>query len=122
MFSARTWLVAIAGLFALSGLAVGLWGDGRGQDAQTVGAWAFFPLYIFTYLWMKADARERSGQCPPGATPLIVGVYPLAVLYHLIATRPGWRKATAVLGFLGFVALILMLNSVTTYVGHLIAT
>jgi small neutral amino acid transporter SnatA (MarC family) len=80
----------------------------------------FLPLYAFTYLWMKADARERARQCPPGATPLIVGFYAIAVLYHLIATRPGLRKATAVLGFLGFVVLVLIVHSLATYIGSLL--
>jgi hypothetical protein len=116
------WLFALAGLLTLSGLIAGVWSDGSGANAQGAAALAVFPIYIFTYLWMKADARERATQCQPGATPLIVGLYPIAVLYHLIATRPGWRKAVAALWFLGFVALLAVLNSIATYVGHLLAT
>lgn len=121
MIHSHTWLIAIAGLFVLSGFAAGIWSGGSAENAQTAVALAVLPTYVLTYLWMKADARERAAQCPPGATPLIVGLYPIAVLYHLIATRPGWDKAIATLRFLGYAVLVMALHSVATYAGYLVA-
>ena len=44
------------------------------------------------------------------------------LLYHVIATRSGWSKLTALLGLLGFAALLGVLNSLATYLGSLLAT
>lgn len=122
MIRARTWLFVIAGLFASSGFVAGLLSAGIGENHSYAGAAVLMPIYVLTYLWMKADAREHAVQCPPGATPLIVGLYPLAVPYHLIATRPGWRKAVALLWLAGFSALVVALNSLATYCGYCLAT
>jgi hypothetical protein len=118
---ARTCLLAIAGLYTLSGLAAGLLSKESSESAQAAATLVFLPIYVFTYLWMKADACETASRCPPGATPLIVGLYPLAVPYHLLATRTGWRKAISLLWFLGFVLLAIALNTAAAYAGFLLA-
>ena len=118
MISARAWLFSIAGMSALSGLVGGLSTSdqpGSGENAATL---IFLPIHVLTYLWMKADSREMATPSPPGATPLIVGLYPVAVPYHLIATRTGWGKATAMLWLLGFVVLLMALNVLTSWLGY----
>lgn len=122
MIRARTWLFSIAGLSAASGLVAGLLSDESGESALGASFLLLLPIYVLTYLWMKADALERSRDCPPGATPLIVGLYPIAVPYHLLATRSGWRRALALFWFLGFVVLVLVLNSLSAYAGYLLVT
>jgi len=119
---ARTWLLAIAGLSTLSGLVAGLLSVEDAESSQGAAFLAFLPIYVLTYLWMKADARERATQCPPGAIPLIVGLYPLAVPYHLLATRLAWRKGTALLWFLGFVSLAFVLNAAAACAGYFLAS
>ena len=103
MVRARTWSFAIVLLFLSSGLALGGLSDEDTDAALSLSLLVALLLYVLTYLWMKADARERSTPSPPGAAPLIVAMYPLAIPYHLLATRRGWRRGAALLQFLCFV-------------------
>lgn len=122
MTSAHKWAVAIAILFTVGGFFAGLVSDGAAGGAEAISGLIVVPLYVLTYLWMKADARERVTSPPPGATPLVVGLLPVAVPYHLIATRRGWRKATALIWLFGFVALNLTLYVAGAYAGVLLTT
>ena len=109
MIRARSWAIAIVVLYASSGLVVGSVGGGEYELQVAAVSAITFPLYVFTYLWMKADARERGTASPPGAIPLVVGLFPVAVPYHLVATRRGWRKGLALL-LLVFLFAVLEIN------------
>jgi hypothetical protein len=87
-----------------------------------LGALIVPPLYVLTYLWIKADSRERATSSPPGAIPLVVGLFPVAVPYYLIATRRGWRKGVSLLWFAGFLLALLVLNGLSAVAGGWLAT
>ena len=53
---------------------------------------------------------ERATATPPGATPLLVVLYPLAVPYYLLGTRRGWWRGVALLWFVGFVVLAVLVQ------------
>jgi len=122
MIRARSWLMVIAGMFAASGFIAGLLSRDDDGSAEFAAMLPVFSIHVLTYLWMKADAREIAIPSPPGATPLIVGLYPVAVPYHLIATRSGWRKAIAMCWMLAFVAVTLALNALATYLGYFLVS
>ena len=122
MVSARTWTFAIILLYTLGGLIVGLAGSSAYESELAFGAIVVVPLYVLTYLWMKADSRERSTPTPPGALPLVVVLLPIAVPYYLVATRRSWRKATALVWLVGFIAIVLALSIFATEAGTWLAT
>lgn len=110
MVRARSWVIAIVLLYALGGLVAGSFGV-EDFDLQMVAASLItYPLYVLTYLWMKADARERGLDSPAGAIPLVVCLFPVAVTYHLAATRRGWGRGLALLSFLVFMIAVLGIN------------
>jgi apolipoprotein N-acyltransferase len=106
MVSSRSWSIAIIGLFLVAGAIVGASGDTSGElevAVSGVGAW---PLYVLTYLWIKADARERGITPPPGAVALVVPLFALSAPYYLLASRPRWQKLTSLALFVGFVVVV----------------
>lgn len=118
MVSARNWILAIVVLYTLGGFLAGLSGAGTYEAELAFGAIAVYPLYVFTYLWMKADARERAVASPPGAIPLVPVLFPIAVMYHLLSTRQGWRRGLALLWLLGFTALVLSSSILASMAGE----
>jgi hypothetical protein len=89
--SSRSWLIAIALVLLAAGAASGYISHGEGnRDVYSLMVW---PIYILTYNWMKADAKQRSFEPPPGALPLIPLLLPVALPYYLFGTRRGWRGA-----------------------------
>ena len=122
MSRAKIWLLAIVVLYALGGFVTGISGSEAYELEVAFATIVVFPLYVFTYLWMKADAEERSIASPPGAIPLVAVLLPIAVPYYLVATRRGWAKALAVLWLLGFVALVVVFSLIASEIGAWIAT
>jgi hypothetical protein len=105
LLGARAWLGWIWFVVLVSGVASGSPAAPEPEEAaRIVLGVVVWPIYILTYLWMKADARERTMAPPAGATPLIVFLLPVAVAYYLVATQSGWHKAVALAKFAGFVA------------------
>ena len=89
------WLVAICLLAFGTGLVVGV-SAGSEEVRSSIYAGVAWVLYIFVYRWMKVDARERSVTPPPGALPLIVGLFLVAIPYYLLGTRRRWHKLSSV--------------------------
>ncbi len=122
MSRAKFWLLAIAVLYALGGFLLGISGSAAYESEVAFTGIVVFPLYVLTYLWMKADAQERSSASPPGAIPLVAVLLPIAVPYYLIATRHGWGKALAVLGLVGFVVLVVVFSVLASELGAWLIT
>jgi hypothetical protein len=108
LMRASHWLVAIGLLAFTTGLVAGSLGAGSPETWLSVYSGAAWLLYVCIYCWMKADARERSHEPPPGATPLIPVLLPIAIPYYLVWTRQRWRKLSS-LGLLSLYAVMLML-------------
>jgi len=120
--SARGWLGAILVLQTVAGSMVGMVADGSAGHERTILIVAAFPLYVFTYLWMKTDSQQRSTVPPPGAIPLVVLALPVAAAYYLLGTRRGWHKLTALARFAAFVVLCALLFGTASSAGHALAT
>jgi hypothetical protein len=119
----RAWLIAIVLLTTVSGLLSGLvlaWGDSPDHQ-MGIGALTAVPYYVFTFLWMKSDASERGVSPPPGAMPLVIVLLPVAVPYHLLATRPGWKRAVSLLWFAGFLVLLAAISTIAAMGGAWLA-
>jgi hypothetical protein len=119
--SSRAALLAILALLLAMGAASGYFAHGS-QVVQAcvygVGAW---PLYVLTYLWMKADASARSTAPPPGAAPLIPVLLPIAVPYYLLATRRRWHKLLGMVLLLGYISIALAALSIGESSGNRLA-
>jgi hypothetical protein len=99
-----SWLIAIAFLLLAASAFSGYVSHGTGsREIYTVTAWL---LYVLSFFWMKADAKQRSVQPPPGAIPLIPWLLPIAIPYYLVATRRGWRGAASLCFAALFVAVL----------------
>jgi hypothetical protein len=95
--AALRWLWEILATVVITALVSGYVAHGSRETQMAVYVAASWPIYVFTYLWMKLDAQRRSTQAPPGATPLIAAVAPLAVSYYLISTRRRWHKLSSIM-------------------------
>jgi hypothetical protein len=114
--SSRNWLIAIVLLLLAASGASGYVSHGSGnRDIYTLTAWM---LYVLTFGWMKADAKGRSVQPPPGAIPLIPWLLPIAIPYYLVATRRGWRGAASLCLAALFVAVLCAVAVLGEYVGR----
>jgi hypothetical protein len=88
---AKFWLLAIAVLYALGGFLLGISGSAAYESEVAFTGIVVFPLYVLTYLWMKADAQERSSASPPGAIPLVAVL--LQMQYRTISLLRGMAGA-----------------------------
>jgi hypothetical protein len=116
--TARRWLFGILALILGAALISGAVADGSSDTQRAVYATATWPAYLFIYAWMKADARARGSQPPPGAIPLILVLLPIAVPYYLLATRHRWRKLVSVCFLTGYIGIVLVLLGLGEMCGH----
>lgn len=89
------WLAVICLLAFVSGFLASELSAGSADARLSIYSGAIWLLYVSVYCWMKVDARERSITPPPGAAPLIVGFFPVAIPYYLLGTRQGWHKVSS---------------------------
>jgi hypothetical protein len=120
--AARRWLFGILAVALIAGLISGVVAQGSAATQMSIYSATAWPVYLLTFAWMKADARARGTVPPPGATPLIPVLLPIAVLYYLLATRRRWRKLLAVCFLSGYVGIGLVLLGLGELVGRWLVT
>ena len=119
---ARSWSVIIAAAYFLVAVASGFLSNGIAENQKAVYALFALPLYVGAYCWMKADARERAIQPPPGAIPFIALLPAFAIPYYLVATRQRWRRLVSVVLLAIYVLLVATCVTLGDWIGRKLAT
>ena len=119
---ARWWLLTIFTTVAVGGFLAGFLAPWSQLNQRCVFVGAMFPIEVLAFAWMSADARAHGTNPPTGAAPLLVYVMPLAVLYHLLATRVRWRKLVALVCWSVSVVVALLALTIGQRTGVALAT
>ena len=116
------WPLGILAVILSAAFISGVVAHGSASTQMSIYSFAAWPVYLLTYVWMKADARARGSAPPPGAIPLIPVLLPIAVPYYLLATRRRWRKILAVCFLTGYVGIALVLLGLGEFFGRWVVT
>jgi hypothetical protein len=119
---ARHWLILIAALVSLAAIASGLVAHLSPEARPNIYVLMALLLQIFTYCWMKADARERDALPPPGAIPLIAAILPVAITYYVMATRRGWHRIVSISALLTYLSILAVCWITGEWIGWLLAS
>ena len=114
------WLVAICLLGFAIGLMAGAFGGNSYDGRLGIYGGGVWLLYISVFCWMKADSRERSVNPPPGAAPLIVGFFAIAIPYYLLGTRRRWHKLFSLALFSVYAVVVVSCSMAGEFLGRTI--